>query len=135
MTAIVGVHGIMNQQLGRHQLLVDWGPALADGLERAAGHQVPIPDLDIVFYGDLFCRPGRAGPQGTGRGTSRTDRGGCRRAPPVRGRGDRSARIRPTAGRDCAKGRTSIPLPLQRICGPWISASAPGRPRCCSSAS
>ena len=62
MTAIVGVHGIMNQQLGRHQLLVDWGPALADGLERAAGHQVPIPDLDIVFYGDLFlpARPGRA---------------------------------------------------------------------------
>jgi len=42
----------MNQQSGRHQLIEAWGPALADGLERAAGHQVPIPELDIAFYGD-----------------------------------------------------------------------------------
>ncbi len=54
MTAIVGVHGIMNQQRGRHQLIADWGPALADGIERAAGHQVPVPELDISFYGDLY---------------------------------------------------------------------------------
>ena len=55
MAAIIGVHGIMNQQLGRHQLITTWGPALADGLERAAGHQVsPVRDLDIAFYGDLF---------------------------------------------------------------------------------
>ena len=32
MTAIIGVHGIMNQQLGRRQLIASWGPALADGL-------------------------------------------------------------------------------------------------------
>lgn len=56
MAAIIGVHGIMNQQLGRHQLITTtWGPALTDGLERAAGHQVPpVRDLDIAFYGDLF---------------------------------------------------------------------------------
>lgn len=54
MAAIVGVHGIMNQQLGRHQLIGKWGPALADGLERAAGYRVRVPDLDIAFYGDLF---------------------------------------------------------------------------------
>ena len=54
MTAVVGVHGIMNQQRGRHQLIADWGPALANGVERAAGHRVSVPDLDISFYGDLY---------------------------------------------------------------------------------
>jgi hypothetical protein len=54
MTAVIGVHGIMNQQLGRHQLNGEWGRALADGIERAVGHKVAIPDLNIVFYSDLF---------------------------------------------------------------------------------
>jgi hypothetical protein len=56
MTAIVGVHGIMNEQSGRHQLIAGWGPALADGLERASRRAVPVPELDIAFYGDLFLR-------------------------------------------------------------------------------
>ncbi len=67
MAAIIGIHGIMNQQLGRHQLIeITWGPALADGLERAAGHQVPpVRDLDIAFYGDLFlAHEAKAGSKG-----------------------------------------------------------------------
>lgn len=70
MAAIIGVHGIMNQQLGRHQLITTWGPALADGLERAAGHPVPpIRDLDIAFYGDLFLADqAKAGSKGKGGG-------------------------------------------------------------------
>jgi hypothetical protein len=35
MGRLVGVHGIGKQQLGRHQLLASWAPALADGVERA----------------------------------------------------------------------------------------------------
>lgn len=67
MAAIVGVHGIKNQQLGRNQLISTWGPALGDGLERAAGHPVPSPDLDIVFYGDVFLSdPAKAGSKGQG---------------------------------------------------------------------
>lgn len=68
MTAIVGVHGIMNQQRGRHQLIADWGPALADGLERASGHRVPVPELDISFYGDLYLsrRAAAKGPSPAG---------------------------------------------------------------------
>lgn len=54
MTHLIGVHGINNQQSGRHQLECDWRPALADGLERAAGFRVTPPSLDIAFYGDLF---------------------------------------------------------------------------------
>ena len=66
MAAIIGVHGIMNQQLGRHQLITTWSPALADGLERAAGHVVPpVRDLDIAFYGDRFLADqARAGSKG-----------------------------------------------------------------------
>ena len=51
---IVGVHGIAQQQLGRHQLREPWRRSLADGLERASGTEVPLPPLDIAYYGDLF---------------------------------------------------------------------------------
>jgi hypothetical protein len=54
VTQLVGVHGIGQQQRGRHQLLTSWSPALADGLERAAGRRLGSPDLDIAFYGDVF---------------------------------------------------------------------------------
>ncbi|HZN71758.1 MAG TPA: hypothetical protein VFC00_08790 [Micromonosporaceae bacterium] len=53
MTVLVGVHGVGHQQAGRHQLLARWSLALADGLERAYGATVAVPDLDIAFYGDL----------------------------------------------------------------------------------
>jgi hypothetical protein len=53
MTVLVGVHGIGKQQFGRHQLLAPWSRAVADGLERAHGTAVQVPNLDIVFYGDL----------------------------------------------------------------------------------
>lgn len=54
MSSIVGVHGIGQQYLGRHQLLATWGPALADGLELAAGQRVTLSGFEIAFYGDLF---------------------------------------------------------------------------------
>ncbi|MEU0563177.1 hypothetical protein [Dactylosporangium sp. NPDC006015] len=54
MGELVGVHGVAKQRLGRHLLLRDWAPALADGVERAAGRAVAVPDLDQAFYGDLF---------------------------------------------------------------------------------
>jgi len=53
VTVLVGVHGIGQQQRGRHQLLPTWSRAIADGLERAYGAPVEVPALDIVFYGDL----------------------------------------------------------------------------------
>lgn len=55
MAQLLGVHGIGQEQLGRHQILERWTPALADGLERAAGRSVRRPDLDLAFYGDLFA--------------------------------------------------------------------------------
>jgi hypothetical protein len=54
MSTLVGVHGIAQQQVGRHQLRPPWALALADGLERSSGHRVPVPPLDVAFYGDLF---------------------------------------------------------------------------------
>jgi hypothetical protein len=50
----VGVHGVAQQQLGRKQLLRDWGPALADGVGLAFGRPVANPPLDLVFYGNVF---------------------------------------------------------------------------------
>ncbi|MFI7118820.1 hypothetical protein [Amycolatopsis sp. NPDC049868] len=60
MALIVGVHGIGQQWLGRQQLLAAWGPALSDGLERAAGRRTTVSDFDIAFYGDIFL-PDRDG--------------------------------------------------------------------------
>ncbi|WP_405794975.1 hypothetical protein [Streptomyces longwoodensis] len=54
MAKLTGVHGIGMHQRGRHQLLGTWGPALADGLERAAGRRVEQPPMDLAFYGDLY---------------------------------------------------------------------------------
>lgn len=54
MSRLVGVHGIAQQQVGRHQLQAPWARALADGMERSAGHRVAVPTFDIAFYGDLF---------------------------------------------------------------------------------
>jgi hypothetical protein len=51
---VVGVHGISQQQAGRNQLLAAWQPALADGVERAAGRDGPRMQLDLAYYGDLF---------------------------------------------------------------------------------
>ncbi|RZT75496.1 hypothetical protein EV383_6237 [Pseudonocardia sediminis] len=54
MAVIVGVHGIAQEQGGRHQLAAAWSPALADGLERACGHKMIEPPVEMAFYGDLF---------------------------------------------------------------------------------
>ena len=54
---LVGVHGIAQQQRGRHQLIAAWAPALADGIEASVRRRVTVPELDIAFYGDLFRSP------------------------------------------------------------------------------
>lgn len=64
MSAIVGVHGIAQQQVGRHLLGVPWTQALGDGIERALGRPIEPPDLDIAFYGDLFLDRGMDGSKG-----------------------------------------------------------------------
>lgn len=66
---IVGVHGIAQQQVGRHQLQAPWARALADGIERATGHPVAVPDLDVAFYGDLFLDDRPAAVKGAGKST------------------------------------------------------------------
>jgi hypothetical protein len=54
MARIVGVHGVGKQRLGGNTMAKDWVPALADGLERAAGPTLTAGDLRMAFYGDLF---------------------------------------------------------------------------------
>jgi len=53
MSQWVGVHGIGQEYLGREEILSEWIPALADGLEWATGRRIR-PDLDLAFYGWLF---------------------------------------------------------------------------------
>jgi hypothetical protein len=53
---VLGLHGIAQQQLGREQLLVEWRPALNDGVTRARGLAWPKPSLDLAYYGDVFLR-------------------------------------------------------------------------------
>jgi hypothetical protein len=57
---IVGVPGIAQHLRGRHALIAAWAPSLADGLERATGRRVAVPQLDVAFYGDVFM-PGQEG--------------------------------------------------------------------------
>jgi hypothetical protein len=116
MSAIIGVHGIMNQQLGRHQLIDDWGPALADGLERAAGHRVPIPDLDIVFYGDLFLPEDPRGGKGTGGEFTELTPDDADALSPFAEEVAGPLTSGPVPDEEPpTKGRTSVPLPLQPI--------------------
>ena len=68
MADIIGVHGIAQQQRGRNQLLGEWAPALADGVELAVGHPVPL-SFDLAFYGDLFL-PAPSGAAETWKGTA-----------------------------------------------------------------
>jgi hypothetical protein len=51
---IVGVHGISQQQSGRHQLLPLWERAVRDGVERTVGRHAPAIDLDLGYYGHLY---------------------------------------------------------------------------------
>jgi hypothetical protein len=62
MTAVVGVHGIFQEQLGRNQLLSEWEPAYRDGLEVAAGITgAEVPSFDLAYYGNLFLADGAQG--------------------------------------------------------------------------
>lgn len=68
VSRLVGVHGIAQHQVGRHQLQAPWARALADGMERSAGRRVTVPAFDIAFYGDLFLpAPAGGGAKGSDR--------------------------------------------------------------------
>jgi hypothetical protein len=54
MVDVLGVHGIGQQQSGGYQQQPSWQAALNDGITRARGRTWPKPELDLVFYGDLF---------------------------------------------------------------------------------
>jgi len=54
MTLVLGLHGILQEQRGRRQLLEAWQSGLADGVEAAAGSSAVSPSLDIYFYGRQF---------------------------------------------------------------------------------
>jgi hypothetical protein len=71
MADVVLIHGIAQEQMGKAGLEKDWIPALADGV-RAAGRpelanriwpnsQPDGVDVQMVFYGDLFLKPGSQG--------------------------------------------------------------------------
>jgi hypothetical protein len=51
---VVGVHGISQQQSGRHQLTPVWEQGVRDGIERAVGRGGPAITLDIGYYADLY---------------------------------------------------------------------------------
>lgn len=59
MARIVGVHGILNDFLGEESLANAWGPALRDGLRRAACPDADGVDVRVVFYGELFRPKGK----------------------------------------------------------------------------
>jgi hypothetical protein len=58
MPLVVGVHGIGQQLMGEQTLLMDWLPAVQDGLSRAGGPALDDHDMAMSFYGDLFRPPG-----------------------------------------------------------------------------
>ncbi|TVZ05042.1 hypothetical protein EAS64_10500 [Trebonia kvetii] len=114
MTAIIGIHGIRNEQLGRNQLIPEWAGALADGLERAAGHEVAVPDLNIVYYGDLF-EPDPAGKDAGDELAGLTEEDAVALSPFADEVTGRLASGPPADGEPAAKGRTAVPLLLQAV--------------------
>ena len=121
MSILVGVHGIAQQQLGRHQLLERWAPALADGIERSTGQPVRVPALEIAYYGDLFLA---RDPDGRAKGSDVGDDAGWSEVTEA----DISAAVAAAgevlsgeeltvAGEEAAtaKGFGRVPLPLQAV--------------------
>jgi hypothetical protein len=118
MTALVGVHGIAKQQLGRHQLRNPWARALADGMERATGHRVPVPPCDVAFYGDLFLPPTKDGAKGGDRDSvpGLADLAAAEVADLVSAASEVLAEDELAAAATvAAKGYTRVPLALQAV--------------------
>jgi hypothetical protein len=119
VSRLVGVHGIAQQQVGRHQLQAPWVRALADGLERSAGRRVGVPALDVAFYGDLFLPPT------PGTGTKGFDLGEtvgwealteADLAETIAAAGQvLSERERAAGAEDAAKGFDRVPRPVQAV--------------------
>src|SRR4051812_38657929 len=74
MAQVLGLHGIAQEQKGRNQLLEEWRPGLADGVEMAAGRSMTVPSFDLCFYGDLFLPVSAQGErQPPGKGSAASD--------------------------------------------------------------
>lgn len=74
MAQVLGLHGIAQEQKGRNQLLEEWRPGLADGVEMAAGRSMTVPSFDLCFYGDLFLPVSAQGErQSPGKGWAASD--------------------------------------------------------------
>jgi hypothetical protein len=72
VAVLIGVHGIGHQFCTREEILQEWAPALAGGIEWAMEGYRPAspPDLDIAFYGRLFRGSPESSPEtGTSKGT------------------------------------------------------------------
>jgi hypothetical protein len=62
MAGIVGIHGIGQQFRGGYQLGAEWYQSIRDGLAAASYQSVadalPVTDVRVAFFGDLFHKPG-----------------------------------------------------------------------------
>ncbi len=112
------MHGIAQQQVGRHQLQAPWTRALADGMERSVGRRVPVPALDVAFYGDLFLpAPAGGGAKGSDDGAGWDDVTDAEIDDLVAAAGEVLSEDDVTAAaRDVAhKGFGRVPLPWQAM--------------------
>jgi hypothetical protein len=117
MGELVGVHGMAQHQLGRHQLQGSWIPALADGLERALGSPADPPQLHVAFYGDVFLPdPDRSGRK-SGDGADLLDDMDSDELPGVLAAAGEAitAQDLAAAENEVPKGWTRFPRPLQVV--------------------
>ncbi|GAA5069181.1 hypothetical protein [Streptomyces similanensis] len=59
MSRVVLVHGIAQETKGEESLLLDWYPALCDGLKRAEAEPVDRAEVSMAFWGHVFRPAGR----------------------------------------------------------------------------
>lgn len=60
VAVVVAVHGINNTYSAPERMVAQWVPDLLGGVSVAGGAEVLSPsDVQCVFYGDVFRRPGR----------------------------------------------------------------------------
>ncbi|MFC9454467.1 hypothetical protein [Streptomyces sp. NPDC056983] len=64
MAAIVIVHGVGNQYLGKYTLHSSVAPALLDGVRLADGPPLKPDDVEVAFYGHWFRPPGTTSAKG-----------------------------------------------------------------------
>jgi hypothetical protein len=117
MSLVIGIHGIAQQQLGRSQLKAPWQAAFSDGLEKACRHRVPLPPLDIAYYGDLFVPPVTSGKAASELDEVLLDDLTGDEAADLEAAARELLSDEDLAAADAARGKayTRTPLPLQRM--------------------